>query len=443
LIARIYRYRGSTTEIRRLDAHLWKREGQEPELWEVRNLYVGNSADGMAVMSTLRAAAPRARVAFWQIVVSPTKTLDDAERRVVVDLIVEELEAADHPLIAFSHEEKPRARRGGGGNHLHVVIGHISPLSHRALGMRQVLPRLHKAMAIAAYRIGAVPAASPWHKSIVATLAKEKNGAVADWLIQSFGESPMRKPPRMSDSMRRSAEAAGFDISSFQAALERRWTAGAGQAELKLFLDRSGVVIRQGRLADVIAFHKGALFVGALHRILRRDAPTVHAEAARRIPRLLGLNCDEARSSLQDFDLGPNDRWSKENDRGFRLRRQRKVDRLEDRLASLRLERRLVAEAAAHSGAADPAFDAGLADRDGHRMANADRMARISHAEVVLEAAVRLLWDDYRWADRSIRDLLKFSQELVNFRTSPFAAETSENPAASNDPGCNRSFGSG
>jgi len=328
------------------------------------------------------------------------------------------------------------------------VLGHVSPVTFRALDMRQHAPRLHKVMALASYHIEGVATASPWHKSIVRTLRAEGNPHVADWLVDSLGEAPILKPPRMTDSMRRSAQAVGFALPSFQAGLERLWTTGVVQSELAAFLSENGVAIRVGQSPCAIAFYHGALFVGTLHRILRQDSATVYDEATRRFPRLLGASAAQAFSDVQSSGVHqpeqPNNLEVPGSRRRLNLERQRKLDALEDKLTDLRLERlHLVYERALGSPQAGvpvhsrrPLSEPDLLldhDRQSRTRAEtpcpanppavergcpqgemADRIRLLLHAEAILDAAVMALWQDQTWIARSSIELLRFAAKTVN-----------------------------
>jgi hypothetical protein len=76
------------------------------------------------------------------------------------------------------------------------------------LNMRHYLPRLHKAAAVASFKLGCRMLLSPYHCSIVKFLRAEGRPAIAQCLVDSLGESPRLRPPRMTDAMRRSAAAA-------------------------------------------------------------------------------------------------------------------------------------------------------------------------------------------------------------------------------------------
>jgi hypothetical protein len=104
--------------------------------------------------------------------------LNEKDRSRVLDLIVAELKATDHPLIVWSHDEKLRARRGGGASHFHCVLGHVSPTTDLALDMRNHVQRLQKAAAIAAFEIEGQTSVSSYHHSIVTHLIRQ--GAIAE-----------------------------------------------------------------------------------------------------------------------------------------------------------------------------------------------------------------------------------------------------------------------
>jgi hypothetical protein len=177
-------------------------EGQRVELSEIRNLYVPNSEAGMRVMRCLQQGS-NAEIAFWHIIISPTTTLNGSDCTRVVNLVVAELAAESHPLLVWSHFEKPRARKGGGACHWHLVLGHISPTTGLALDMRNHAQRLQKAVAIAAFDIEGQTTVSPFHRWIAAYLSKEGRGDVAAWLSDLAATTPCLQCPRMTDSMRR------------------------------------------------------------------------------------------------------------------------------------------------------------------------------------------------------------------------------------------------
>jgi hypothetical protein len=450
MIGRAFAYKGSEADARRLDRHLWKDDNQQPDLCEMRNLFVHDSAEGMSVMTALRAAS-NAKINFWHIIVSPRKTLDAEERATVVDLLIAELKAGSHPLMVFCHNEKPRARRGGGGNHLHLVLGHVSPLTFHALDMRHHAPRLHKVMTVAAYQLEGVATASPWHKTILRSLRAEGNVAVADWLVDSLGEAPVLKPSRMTDSMRRSADAAGFALASFQAGLDRLWTTGAAQPELETFLSENGVAIRLGRSPNRIAFYHGELFVGTLDRILRLDASTVYNQATRRFSGLLDTHVvegfpDSVRNSRKHQPPVAKALDDAMSSRRLSLQRQRRIDKLEAKLVSLRLERLHLMYDRAHlnRGAEVPTASAGLlpepalllghdwqsepvrerlytaktpaVERHGSEDKVAARIKRLLGAEAILETAVSAVWQDDRWISASPVELLRWAKKSVTYR---------------------------
>lgn len=399
MIARAFPYRTSLTDARRLDAHLWKEKDQRPELVEMRNLCVRQTIDGMQVMAALTAAS-RAEIAFWHAYVSPRKTLTAAEAAKVVDLVVTELNAHDHPLMVFAHNDKPRA--GGGANHLHLVIGHVSPITFRALDMRHHAPRLHKVMALAAYLIEGKAVPSRWQESIVRALRADGNDHVADWLIDELGVVPVINAPRMTDSMRRSAQAAGFPLTGFRWELEHLWKSPATEAEIALCLARNGVAVKRGNAANVIAFHHERLFVGSLHRILRQDASIVHQEAQRRIPRL--LDADESIApDAAPSRAAPERLKQSDAERRARLDLQKRIDAIEGQLASLKTERLSLIYQPRHAGSRE--------QKSRHEIAT--RVRRLARAESILEKAISLLWQDTGWMARSELELMQAAEQIV------------------------------
>ena len=357
--------------------------------------------------------ASRADIAFWHIYVSPRRTLMAAEAMTVVDLVVTELEAHDHPLMVFAHDDKPRA--GGGANHLHVLMGHVSPITFRALDMRHHAPRLHKVMAIAAYLIEGKAVPSRWQKSIVEALRADDHDHVADWLIAELGDVPVIPAPRMTDSMRRSAQAADFPLAGFQAELERLWKSAATEAEIALFLARHGVAVRDGNAPNVIAFHHDKLFVGSLHRILRQEASFTHQEAQRRIPGLLDANesiaSDAAQSRALLELLKPSDA-----ERRARLDLQKRIDVIEGQLAGLKTERLSLIFPPCSVGSRELRAQVEISTL----------IRRLVRAESILEEAIALLWQDRGWMGRSELELMQAAEKIVNSAAENIAPDRSD-----------------
>ncbi|MCK1677107.1 hypothetical protein [Bradyrhizobium sp. 150] len=399
MIARAFSYRGSLTDARRLDAHLWKDKDQRPELLEMRNLCVRRTIDGMQVMAALTAAS-RAEIALWHLYISPRRTLTADEVAKVVDLVLTELKAHDHPLMVFAHNDKPRA--GGGANHLHLVLGHVSPQTFRALDMRHHAPRLHKVMALAAYLIEGEAVPSRWQKSVIEALRADGNGHVADWLIDELGVVPVIDAPRMTDSMRRAAQAVDFPLPRFQSELKRLWKSSATEAEFASFLGRNNVAVKPGNAPRVIAFHHPQLFVGALHRILRQEVSVAYHEAQRRIPRLLhadeGNPLDAASSDASAEVLKPSDA-----DRRARLDLQKRIDAIERPLARLKTERLSLIYQPGRTGSGEPISPDEIAIR----------IHRLARAESILEKAISLLCQDAGWMVRPELDLMQAAAKIV------------------------------
>lgn len=416
MIARAFSYRGSLTEARRLNAHLWKQKDQRPELLEMRNLCVHDTLEGMQVMAALTEVS-RAEIAFWHLFVSPRRTLTVAEAGKVVDLVVTELGAQDHPLIVFAHNDKPRV--GGGANHLHMLVGHVSPITFRALDMRHHAPRLHKVMAIAAFLIEGKAVPSRWQKSIVETLRADGQDHVADWLIAELGGVPAFNAPRMTDSMRRSAQAAEFPLPGFQSELERLWKSAATEAEIAAFLARYGVTLRRGKTAKVITFHHQELFVGSLHRIIRQDASTAQQEAQRRITSLLEdtdkIPFAAARSRALLQLVKPSDA-----ERRARLDLQKRIDGIEGLLAGLKTERLSLIYPRGH---------ADVHARKGPTEI-ATRIRRLIRAEAILEEAISLLWQDRGWMARPELELMQAAEKIVSAAVENIPSSGLENEIA-------------
>jgi hypothetical protein len=288
MIVKAYKYKGGLSDARRLNEHLWKSAAQRPELSETRHLYVADTLAGIRVMQSLQRGS-RAQIAFWHISLSPTTTLNASDRTRVVNLIITELKAEAHPLIVVSHNDKPRARRGGGARHFHCVLGHVSPITGLALDMRNHVQRLQKVGAIAGYDIEGQTSVSSYHRSIVTHLSRDGRPDVAAWLTELATKTPRLQQPRMTDALRRSAAAVGFELAPFHARLERLWNSGASEEAFDELLADAGITIRRGdRLPDSILLYRGDLFVGAIHRILGQPRSLVSEEATLRFSNLFG-----------------------------------------------------------------------------------------------------------------------------------------------------------
>ena len=418
MIGRGFAYGGAPSDARRLNAHLWKADSQRPELCETRNLYVPDSAAGMRVMRCLQQAS-NAKIAFWHIIVSPRTTLNESDRTLVVNMILDELKARTHPLLVFSHNEKLRARRGGGACHWHLVLGHISPTTGRALDMSHFIPRLHKVMAVAQFYIEGEMTVSPFHRSIVECLRKEGRNEVAEWLTDQVGNTPQLQPPRMTDAMRRSAAAAGFELASFQARLEQLWKMGALERDFDVFLTEFNVSMRRGSQAHSIVFYRGKLLVGVLNRILRQRPSPVYAEAMARFPSLL----DKQRTTPA-ASSSKNEHGSKKPSRELALKRQASIDILEAKLRSLRWERlqltynpsqlrAVEAQLAPEFRKHYPRFSSKAVSEDEQTEAIAIHVRSLLDGEAILETAIGLLWDDDRCASVPIDELLRRSKRRL------------------------------
>ena len=393
MIIKAFKYKSGKKGAQRLNRHLWKQEDQRVEWSETRNLYVRDTEAGMRVMRCLKEGS-QAEIVFWHIVISPRTKLNEIDRKRVVDLVIAELRADTHPLMVLSHLDKLRARPGGAAGHLHLVLGHVCPITFRALDMRNHLQRLRKVMAIAAFEIEGTIALGPFHGGIAAYLIKEGRGDVAAWLTDLAATAPPPRRPRMTDAMRRAAAAVGFGLPSFQAQLERLWHAGAPEAEFTAFLSGAEVTVRRGDRSPhaVLFYHKG-IQVGVLHHILRQPSLGVSEGAMQRYP---------------DLCTGP---WAtaeapKETSKTLATLRQEKTDKLEASLRGLRREMLDLTYTRAKSS-----HTVGDAARP-----TTDRIEKLTHAVAIFEGAIDLMWEDDSWISRPIEALLSHSKRLL---TSP------------------------
>jgi hypothetical protein len=391
MIVKAYKYKSSMADARRLNEHLWKDQGQRPELSETRHLYVADTLAGMRVMQALQRGS-RAQIAFWHIIVSPTTTLSGSDRTRVADLIISELKAEDHPLMILSHNEKPRARRGGGARHFHFVLGHVSSTTGLALDMRNHVQRLQKIAAIAAFDIEGQTSVSSYHRSIVTHLSRERPD-VARWLADLARKAPPLQQPRMTDAMRRSAAAIGFELASFQAKLQRLWNSGASEQAFDELLSDAGVMIRRGdRSPHTVLLYRGDLFVGVLNRILRQPRSLVYEEVSVRFPGLFG----KPRTVGDISASGPTSRTEK--------RRQETTDRLEAMLRRMRTETLMLTY-----NPPDP-----KERPEGDENPIAERLMRLAEGEAIFDAAIELLWLDDRWVSKPIEKLLGYSKHVLS-----------------------------
>jgi hypothetical protein len=423
MIVRAYPYGGSNSDAAQLSAYLLETKNQRPKIVESRNIFVPDTLAGLGVMRCFQRAS-KAKIAFWHIVIAPPILLNKSNRELVFDEIIAELAAHDHPLIALSHGDRPRARLGGAGTHLHALLGHISPTTRRALNMRHYLPRLHKAAAVASFKLGCRLLLSPYHCSIVKFLRAEGRPAIAQCLVDSLGESPRLRPPRMTDPMRRSAAAADFNIARFQAAIEKLWWIDAPEPDFINFLSEFGVAINESREAGRSPFYRGELFLGTLHRILQLSAPAVYLEATIRFPNLfLGQHkIDTGVASLPghaQFFPVPAEACEIAEPRELDLERQSKADSLELRLAFIRRELRRIEYDCCNfsdNGSKPDFIDASSIRPDWLTL---DELRK---AEPILERAIQLLWQDERWISAPIERLLDYadSQKESNMPITTF-----------------------
>lgn len=398
MIVKAYRYKGSAGA-RRLNDYLWQDHSQRTELCEVRNLYVADTLAGMRVMQCLQRVS-RATIAFWHITISPATPLDEKDRTRVIDLIITELKATDHPLMVWSHNEKLRARRGGAASHFHCVLGHVSPTTDLALDMRNHVQRLQKVAAVASFDIEGQTPVSSYHHSIATHLVREGRPDVAHWLTDLAKNASRLQQPRMRDTMRRSAAVADLDLAAFQAKLQRLWSSGASeQAFDKLFSDAC-VMIRQGDCPpDSVLLSCGDRLVGVLHCVLRQPRAQVYEEA----PSLFG--------KPRIADDNPKAR------RTFKIEklRQETTDRLEVTLRRMRTEILKLTY--------NPANSEVTSEGDGKR--NAERIKELAEGEAKFDRAIDLLWSDDALVSLSIEKLIiRAGRSLKAGKTPPVRPAT-------------------
>jgi hypothetical protein len=403
MIVRAYPYGGSNSDAAQLSAYLHETKNQRPRIVESRNIFVPDILAGLGVMRCFQRAS-KAKIAFWHIVIAPPILLNKSNRELVFDEIIAELAAHDHPLIALSH----------------ALLGHISPTTRRALNMRHYLPRLHKAAAVASFKLGCRMLLSPYHCSIVKFLRAEGRPAIAQCLVDSLGESPRLRPPRMTDAMRRSAAAANFNIARFQAAIEKLWWIDAPERDFINFLSEFGVAIKESREAGCIPFYRGELFLGTLHRILQLSAPAVYLEATIRFPTLfLGQHkIDTGVASFSrhaQFFPVPAKACRVGEARELDLERQSQADALELRLAFIRRELRRIEYDWRNFADNGSRSDFIVASPIRPDWLTPDELRK---AEPILERAIQLLWQDERWISAPIKKLLDYANSQKENNTS-------------------------
>jgi hypothetical protein len=392
MIVKAYKYKGGLSDARRLNEHLWKSAAQRPELSETRHLYVADTLAGIRVMQSLQRGS-RAQIAFWHISLSPTTTLNASDRTRVVNLIITELKAEAHPLIVVSHNDKPRARRGGGARHFHCVLGHVSPITGLALDMRNHVQRLQKVGAIAGYDIEGQTSVSSYHRSIVTHLSRDGRPDVAAWLTELATKTPRLQQPRMTDAMRRSAAAVGFELAPFHARLERLWNSGASEEAFDELLADAGITIRRGdRLPDSILLYRGDLFVGAIHRILGQPRSLVSEEATLRFsnlfgkPRITGVTSE-----------------GRQIDSSSEALRQETVDELEEILTPIKTEILRLTYNSPHA----------KDESEGEASLTAERLKKLEEGAAIIDTAIGLLWEDDQWLSVPIKKLLTHSKRIL------------------------------
>jgi hypothetical protein len=380
MIVKAYKYKGSA---RRLSEYLSRDTHQRTEQCETRNLYVANTLDGMRVMQCLQRAS-RAQIAFWHIIISPATKLEAEDRTRLLDLIITELQATDHPLIVWSHNEKHRARRGGAPTHFHCILGHVSPTTGLALDMRNHAPRLQKTAAVAAFDLEGQTSISLYHDSIVTHLIREGRPDVARWLTDLKGASPPQQS-RMTDTMRRSAAAEGLDLASFYAELQRVWNSGASEQTFDKLFSSAGVMIRQGdRSRDSVLLYRRDHLIGVLHRILQQPRTLMYRAASARFSALFDKPID-----ADDIpETTPTSRIEK--------LRQKMTDDIEVVLRRMRIETLKLTYN-------PPDAKVGSGDT---RKRIAERLQKLARGEAILDRAIELLWSDDAWASAPTKRLI-------------------------------------
>ncbi|MGL9622329.1 hypothetical protein QRQ56_30530 [Bradyrhizobium sp. U531] len=419
MIKKAYKYKGSAGA-RRLSEYLSRDTHQRAEHCETRNLYVANTADGMRVMHCLQRAS-KAQIAFWHIIISPTTKLEKKHLNRLLNLIITELRATDHPLIVWSHNEKLRARRGGGPTHFHCILGHVSPTTGRALNMRNYSQRLQKVAAIAAFELEGQTSISPYHDSIVTHLIKEGRPDVARWLTDLKKVRPSQQS-RMTDTMRRSAAAEGLDLASFCARLQRLWNSDASKQTFERFFSNAGVMIRRGdRSEDSVALYRRDRLIGVLHRILQQPRSLVYQQASARFSELFGktIDADDVPEATPTSNI--------------EKLRQEKTDDLEVLLKRIRTKtlKLTYLPAGVKVGSAEAA----------KRIA--ERLKKLARGEAMLDRAIELLWSDDAWVSTPIEKLIIYAGRTLNVGEpfspgiSPTRDHLSQQPGEESSPALN------
>jgi hypothetical protein len=390
MIIKAYKYKGSSGA-RRLNEYLWQDKNQRTELCEIRNLYVADTLAGMRVMRCLQRAS-RAQINFWHLIISPTVQLDEKDRARVLNLIITELKATDHPLMVWSHNEKLRARRGGAASHFHCVLGLVSPTTDLALDMRNHVQRLQKVAAIAAFDIEGQTSVSSYHHSIVTHLIWEGRPDVAHWLTDLVKNGSPLQQPRMTDAMRRSAAAAGLELASFHANLQRLWNSGASEQAFDELFSDACILIRQGdRSRDSVLLYRGDRLVGVLHRILRRPRALVYEEASVRFPGLFGKP-----RIADDASKTPTSKIEK--------LRQDTTDRLEVMLRRMRTESLKLTYSPPNATVGSEGDGKGIAER----------LKKLAEGEAIFDRAIDLLWSDDASVSAPIEKLIVRAGRSLN-----------------------------
>jgi hypothetical protein len=197
----------------------------------------------------------------------------------------------------------------------------------------------------------------------------------------------------MTDAMRRSAAAVGFELPSFQAKLQRLWNSGASEQAFDKLLSDTGVVIRRGdRSPDTVLLYRGDLLVGVLNRILRQPRSVVYEEASVRFPGLFGKPRIVGDISASD----PTSRIEK--------LRQETTDRLDAMLRRLRIEILVLTYNPLHP----------KEDPEGSDIPIAERLQKLTEGEAIFDRALDLLWSDDHWVSEPIVKLLGYSKHVLS-----------------------------
>jgi hypothetical protein len=263
MIVTTTRHGRTRRDVRNLARHLNKGLGHESRVVAIGGCPLSHADDVLAYMQAMRDGS-RAAVSCHHVTLNPASSITADQRDDMVQRVLSEMGAADHPWILWEHE-KPRADGEAADRHFHLVIGHIGP-DGRALDDRHSYRRLESVARTLEVDWG--HEITPSRRA--ASVARQLEAARPDVAAAVQAAQPS-EPPRSSTSSRRRAAAdrQGVDLPRARAEIATAWSAGGAEAVLS-----AGYEIAPGQRPGVYVVSREGVELGALDRLVkekRRD----------------------------------------------------------------------------------------------------------------------------------------------------------------------------